>query len=158
MSVLSGFVGVGSVVVRCVSGCARVVTGTTDGSANTLALWQLTQHEEDLVPRLLASLNSHSPLTALHLLSQRPPHLLTATVDGTIVHLQLPDEYSESSQIRERTSWAQLHRGPVTGLDYHQEKQEIISAGEDGVVNLFGISDANPRQQIGRTAKDWTET
>jgi len=53
--------------------------------------------------------------------------------------MQTDDEDTMSgdeAEISQRSTW-KLHSGPATCIDSHDDRNEIVTGGEDGTVNLF---------------------
>ncbi len=51
--------------------------------------------------------------------------------------------------LKEENTWRNIHRGPATSLDVHPFTREIVTAGEDGVINLITLTDTKPKKRIG---------
>nr|CAH7742510.1 unnamed protein product [Callosobruchus chinensis] len=133
--------------------CHFFVTGSIDNEENFLKLWDFTTIlEDDIYPFQVASLASDGDITEIKFLDTDT--LVTSTSSGSVYLIRVCQPYNDQIHLKTSTEWQNIHHfdngesSPCTALAVY-EKNDIVSVGEDGCINLLNSQSQRIFRRIG---------
>jgi len=135
-------------------------TGTWDEKLNQVDIWKMNLIEKT-DPQLLFSLPHKGDVTDLKWLTtdNTSSRLLFSSTTGDVTLIKLMDledilkESVESDEntlemdiLQDSNTWRNLHNSSCTGVAIHNDKNEIITVGEDGTISILSLSEPKPKK------------
>nr|CAI5860046.1 unnamed protein product [Callosobruchus analis] len=133
--------------------CHFFVTGSIDNEENFLKLWDFTTVvEDDIYPYQVASLASDGDITEIKFLDTDT--FVFSSSSGSVYLIRVCQPYNDQIHLKTSTKWQNIHQfdngesSPCTALAVY-EKNDIVSVGEDGCINLLNSQSQRILRRIG---------